>query len=76
MVNPASLMKLMKAKNQFGANHPKFMSFAKNVLGTGISEGTVVEITITKPGEAPVTTNLKVTQSDLDLFNELKDIAK
>ena len=26
-MNPASIMKMMKAKNTFTANHPKFVSF-------------------------------------------------
>ena len=76
MMNPASIMKLMKAKNTFTENHPKFASFLGMVFRNSIEEGTIIEITVTKPGEAPVTTNMKVLQSDLDLFSELKDIAK
>lgn len=77
MMNPAVLMKLMNAKNTFTRNHPKFESFVKNVIlgGGGIPEGTIIEITITKPGEEPVTTNLKVLQSDLDLLESLKDLS-
>lgn len=76
MMNPASVMKLMKAKNIFTDNHPKFAAFLGMVFKNKIEEGTIIEITVTKPGEAPVTTNMKVLQSDLDLFNELKDIAR
>lgn len=76
MLNPAVLMKLMNAKNTFTQNHPKFESFVRTVLmdGTGIPEGTVIELTVTKPGEAPVTTNIRVKQSDLDLVESLKDL--
>ena len=49
MINPASIMKIMKA---------------------------IIEITVTKPGEEPITTNMKVQQSDLELLQELQDIAK
>ncbi|EKC49575.1 hypothetical protein OBE_14565, partial [human gut metagenome] len=31
-------------------------------------------ITITRPGEEPVSTNLKVQKSDLDLVEELKNL--
>ena len=77
MMNPAVLMKLMNAKNTFTKNHPKFEAFVKNVImgGNGIPEGTIVEITVTKPGEEPITTNLKVLQSDLDMVESLKDLA-
>ena len=74
-MNPASIMKIMSAKNKFTANHPKFVAFLKTVFSRNIEEGTIIEITVTRPGEAPVTANIKIQQSDLDLLNELKDIA-
>ena len=72
MINPASIMKIMNAKNKFTANHPKFAAFLNAVFSTGITEGTIIEITVTKP----ITTNMKVQQSDLELLQELQDIAK
>lgn len=76
MMNPAQLMKIMQAKNTFTANHPKFVSFLQYAFGSGIEEGTVIEITVCKPGGEPVTTNLKVQQSDLELLEGLKDLGK
>ena len=35
-MNPASIMKMMKAKNTFTANHPKFVSFLQYAFGSGI----------------------------------------
>ena len=66
----------MNAKNKFTANHPKFAAFLNAVFSTVITEGTIIEITVTKPGEEPITTNMKVQQSDLELLQELQDIAK
>ena len=76
MMNAGSIMKLMSAKNQFGKNHPKFEAFLKTVFSRRIEEDTVIEITVTRPGEAPVTANLKVLQSDLELLEELKGLMK
>lgn len=76
MVNPASIMKIMNLKNKFVANHPKFVSFINYCLNGGIQEGTVIEITVAKPGEQPVTSNMKVMQSDIDIVNELKTLSK
>ena len=73
-MNPAAMMKVMSAVNTFKGNHPKFMAFLSYVFSSGFPEGTVIEITVTKPGEDPVTSNMKVTQSDLDLFDSLKDV--
>lgn len=75
MMNPASIMKIMNAKNKFTENHPKFVAFLNMVFSRGITEGTVIEIKVKRPGEEPIMTNMKVMQSDLDLMNELKDIA-
>lgn len=76
MMNPASMIKIMNAKNKFTENHPKFVAFLNTIFSTGVTEGTVIEITVTRPGEEPITTNMKVKQSDLDLMNELKDLAR
>lgn len=76
MVNPATLMKIMNAKNTFTKNHPKFEAFVKAVFlnGNAITEGTIIEVSITRPGEAPISTNIKVQQSDLELVEQLKDL--
>lgn len=52
------------------------LRISKRSISTGITEGTIIEITVTKPGEEPITTNMKVQQSDLELLQELQDIAK
>ena len=44
-MNPASIMKMMKAKNTFTANHPKFVSFLQYAFGSGIPADSVIEIT-------------------------------
>ncbi len=73
-MNTAAMMKIMGAINTFKGNHPKFVSFLGYVFNGGIPEGTVIEITVTKPGQEAITSNMRVTQSDLDLFDSLKDI--
>lgn len=73
-LNPAAIMKLMSAKQKFNKNHPKFEDFVKSIFSRSLEEGTVMEITVTRPGEAPVTANLKVQQSDLELLAGLKEL--
>ena len=74
-MNPTSILKLMSAKAQFERNHPKFMAFVKAIMSRPIEEGTVMEITVTRPGEEPLTANIKVQQSVLDLLAELKGLS-
>lgn len=76
MINPAIAMKVMNAKNKFTENHPKFTAFLNNMFLTGIPEETVIEITVTKPGQPPVTSNIKVKQEDLELMDTLKELGK
>lgn len=75
-MNAASILKLMNARNQFNHNHPKFGAFLKAVFSKQMEEGTVIELSVTRPGEEPITTNIKVQQSDLELLDELKELMK
>ena len=75
-MNPAALIKIMGAKNKFTKNHPKFVSFLKAVFSRPIEEGTIIEVTLKRPGEEAITANIKVLQEDLDLIADLKDIGQ
>lgn len=75
-MNPTAIIKIMNAKAQFEKNHPKFVAFLKTVFSRPVEEGTVMEITVTRPGEEPVTANIKVQQSDLELLARLKELGK
>ncbi len=75
-MNPASVLKLMSAKSKFESSHPKFVAFLKKVLSSPMEEGTIVEITVTDPSGESLTSNIKVQQSDLELFAELQGLGK
>lgn len=75
-MNPTMIMKLITAKNTFANNHPKFVAFLSTVFRDGIEEGTIIEISVQKPGQEKVTSNLKVQQSDLDLLQGLTEMMK
>lgn len=75
-MNPTTMLKLMGAKKTFEKNHPKFSAFAKRMLERGVEAGTVLEITVTRPGEAPVRANIRVQESDLELLKSLKELSE
>lgn len=75
-MNPSSIMKILSAKNTFTANHPKFSAFINAVFRNGIEEGTIIEITVQKQGQEPITSNIKVQQSDLELLQELMELGR
>ena len=71
MMNPAKLMKVMNAKKKFSENHPRFVAFLEMIFSRGITEGTIIEITVTRPGEQPVTSNIKVQRGGATITDEL-----
>lgn len=74
-MNPASILKLMSAKNRFVENHPKFAAFLQVMFSNGIEAGTVIEVKVIKPGQDAVTANIKVQESDLELLQELRELS-
>ena len=71
-MNPMDMMHFAGALNTFRNEHPKFAQFAKKMVSDGISEGSVIEVTIKKPDGTAVTGNMKVKASDIELFESLK----
>ena len=74
-MNPAAMMQIMTALKKFESTHPKFVAFIKTMFGKGITEGTIIELSVINPGQDPVTTNIRVQQSDLELVKQLQDLA-
>ncbi len=76
MMNPAKILKLKGAWDKFTQNHPKFPMFMNAIRSQGIEEGAVIEIIITSPEGKALSTNIKVSQSDKELFTELVELSK
>jgi len=74
MPGPGDIMKIIGMKNKFEASHPKFVSFIKDVTSQGISEGSIIEVSITRPDGTKTTANMKVQAGDVEMINELKGI--
>lgn len=73
-MNPAALMQVMAAWNTFKTNHPKFPAFIDALRRQGIEEDTVIAISVTDKNGKTIETNIKVKQSDLELFDSLKNM--
>ncbi|MBQ7535150.1 MAG: hypothetical protein IJT43_05955 [Stomatobaculum sp.] len=67
-------MKLGGLKKKFENGHPKLFRFLGAVVAPGLPEGTVLELTVKKPGEEPVTTNMKLTAEDMEILSEIREI--
>ncbi len=74
-MNPMQLLKMKSAWDRFRAAHPKFPLFLNSVMQDGIREGTILDFTVTEPDGKTYRSNLKISQEDLELFQELKELA-
>lgn len=72
MINPGMIMKLKGAWDRFTTNHPKIEPFLQ-AAGNNIEEGSIIEIAITNAHGEKITTNMKLTSSDMDLFSSIKE---
>lgn len=67
-----SAMKAKQAWDTFTMNHPKFPGFLNAMRARGVHEGDILAISVTGPDGKVMETNVRVTASDLELFETLK----
>lgn len=72
MMDFGSIMKMKGAWDRFSQNHPKFVPFMQAVGREAIMDGTIIEVKVTSPAGKEYNTNMKITQSDLELFAQLR----
>ena len=70
------MMKLGGLWGKFTKNHPKFPQFIKALQSNGIKADTIIDVKITYPDGKTVDSNLKISESDLQLIEELKKLKK
>lgn len=70
MMNPTKLLKLKKAWDIFSTNHPKFTKFLDAVNKNALEEGTVIEINVTTASGKKISSNVKLSQAEAQLFRE------
>jgi len=74
IMNISAIWKLKGAWEKFTNNHPKFPLFLDAMQRKGIQEGTVIAISFTDVEGKTIETNIKVTASDIELYESLKDL--
>ena len=67
--------KALKAKQMwdtFGKNHPKFQAFLNAVYSRGLTEGTVIEISVKYPDGSSMKSNIMVNRDDTEMLGMIK----
>ena len=72
--NPMKLMELKNLRDRFAQNHPKFVKFMSDLASSQIEEGTILEVTLKKPDGRTMVSNIKVTASDLEMLQAIKQM--
>lgn len=72
MMDFSAIMKFKGAWDTFTGNHPKFMPFMQAVGREAIADGAIIEVKVTSPDGKEYNTNMKLTQSDIDLFTQFR----
>ena len=72
-MNLQSLLQLKGLWQRFTNQHPKFPAFLR-AAQPALKEGSVLSFTITTPEGKTLESNLKVTSTDLELVESLKQI--
>jgi hypothetical protein len=72
-MNPMKLFKIKTAIEAFKASHPKFPMFLSAVSNNALQPGTVIEINVTDANGKTYSSNLKLTDSDIELIKDMKD---
>lgn len=72
-MNFQSLLQLKSLWQRFTNQHPKFPAFLR-AAGPALTEGSVIAFTITTPDGKTIESNLKVTATDLELVDSLKQM--
>ncbi len=75
MMDFSAIMKMKGAWDTFTGNHPKLMPFMQAVGREAIGDGTIIEVKVTSPDGREYNTNMKITQSDLDLFMQFRGMS-
>ena len=73
-MNPMDILKFKGLWDDFTRRHPKFPLFLNALAQNGITEGTILEINVKRPDGKEISSNLKITKEDMELFQKLRDM--
>ncbi len=72
-MNPMSVLKLKPLVEAFRTNHPKVPAFF-SAAASSVNVGSVVEVKVTTAEGKEIISNIKVTEQDVELLNELRGL--
>ena len=71
-----SVMGMKQAWDTFRGNHPKFADFLAAVRNRGITEGTVLELSVKYPDGTAMRSNIRVKDSDMEMLQTMQTLIR
>lgn len=72
-LNPMKLLQMKAALDRFMQGHPKLQPFLDAVGQNALETGTVIEVLVTTAQGKRYSTNLRLSQQDMELVKEWKE---
>lgn len=73
-MNDNLLMSLKELMGEFVKRHPKFFDFIKDVVQKKLVPGTVIQISITVPGEGTFFGEMEWKKEDIELLERMEEM--
>lgn len=73
-MNPMMLMQIKGMLDQFKKNHPKVPMFF-NAAAQNIGVGSIIEMSVVSPDGKKICTNMRVSEDDLKLVEQMKNLS-
>ncbi len=74
MRNPARLLRLKRKWNGFANRHPKLLRYLAHVSDHFLSEGTILEISVTDVNGNKLHSNARLTAEDVEFLQEVRAV--
>ncbi|MCR4717725.1 MAG: hypothetical protein K5656_11165 [Lachnospiraceae bacterium] len=76
MFNPNTMFQMQRMWQTFTDEHPKFPAFLQAVSATKLNPGSIIEFNITTAEGQNIASNIKLTENDVKMIEELEEIIK
>lgn len=76
MFNPSMIFEMKNMWDRFERNHPKFPRFLQVVGKECMQDGTVIEISVTKPDGQTIASNIRLNAEDMELIEAMKNMGR
>lgn len=76
MFHPNMILQIKNMWDRFQMNHPKFPRFLQVVGAECMQEGTIIEISVTKPDGENITSNLRLNETDMEMIAALRELSR